>query len=233
MDSDLKISTRFAILHSSKHSYIYTFGQFGHYGNNCTPWPFEDETLWPWTRSREPTPHLGRDVWNIIFGKLSPCDILNLGKVCRILRVYAHDDRAWISRFEHPWKFYRNLNACTDLRRDRRAMNFFLNACVPFSRAKTVVIKTAFEESYLIPTEKGNFGIRRSRGKKNFTFFWGSTFTSRFSCSLNDMILQIMRFLTDGKVLREYWLTESPVRFVRQFIELSLRYPLNADPPVK
>ncbi len=221
LDDDLTITSKSAILHSSKHSYIYEYAGFGHYGNDCKPWPFEDESLWPWTRSRVPTPHLNRDVWNIVFSKLCPKDILNLGQVCRILRIYAHDDRAWIKRFERPWTSYRNINAPIDLRRDHATLRFYLNMCIPNSNEKLHNMKFETTEQYFISTPKGNFSIQRPKGKKSFRYFWGLFYTSRIRVTLKDIQSSLKAFLNDGRSLREYWSKESPVWFLSQFKELA------------
>lgn len=212
LDDDT-VSNSSGLLHSSKHVYIYQFDNWQriHYGNNCKLWPVDDKSLWPWSVASKEVPRLVRDIWNIIFNKLSPCDILALGKVSRQLRDYAHDPRAWkhFTGLSVDWRFYRNVLKC---KLEHNIVEDFLKLiCVPHGYGNDIIIRK--EEYGRIDYQIGTLRFLKEVKKRSYIFATDQWSISPLTFTVPRMRTYLKEFLKNctGN-FRAYPLDKSPIQ---------------------
>ncbi len=192
---DLDVTSNdFGILHSLHHVYIYHFDSFQlvHYGNDCRPWPVSDMTLWPWTAAAKEAPRMNRDVWNLIFTWLSPFDVLSVGGVCRQLREYAHDKRAWkhLEGISTNWKFYQKL--IKGRNEQSIVTNFLKLICVPYGYGGGNVVFTKIKGSDRV-YKIGDLSYTKGFRKRTYRFKYANGIsTSGFS--VDEMCIQLVAY---------------------------------------
>jgi len=186
------VSDAYGILHSSEHVYIYRFGQI-HYGNDCNPWPIGDKTLWPWVAAAREPPRMVRDVWNLIFAKLAPYDILACGKVCRQLRDYAHDTRAWkkFAPLSTDWRFFSSLSTQDE---PTIVCQFIKILCVPYNYGNGNVVKSMTDD-YGHRYQIGQFYLLKGYRKRTYSFHTNGTLgTKKWAASvMREMLVKFLK----------------------------------------
>jgi hypothetical protein len=216
LDGDT-VSDKKGFLHSSRHVYIYRYKDMVHFGNKCIPWPVQDKSYWPWSVALTEAPRMVRDVWNLIFHQLAPNDILALGNVCRQLREFAHDERAWehFKGLSCDWKFYRNLKTCTDP--TIYIPNYLRICCVPpnYGDGKVIrIIDASGDTVYRI----GDIILRKGYKKRNY-FFAYLNYISQRSTESNLIIYErLLLFLKNCNDYKTYASRYSPIRGWTPFI---------------
>jgi len=225
LDDDT-VSNASGFLHSSKHVYIYQFDSWEpriHYGNSCKLWPVDNKSLWPWSVALKEVPRLVRDIWNIIFCKLAPCDILALGKVCRQLREYAHDPRAWkhFTGLSVDWKFYRDLKKCKW--EYVIVQNFIRLICVPHGYGNGQIDR---KNQYGVTTYQiGELRFQKEAKKRSYIFAADQWSICPYKFTVPRMRAHLKEFLNKctGN-FKAYPLEKSPVKGwigFTQFIDLT------------
>lgn len=197
LDEDVRSGGE-GILHSNNHVYIYRFTVWERcdicYGNDGALWPIEDETLWPWTAAKRLTPWMNKDVWNLIFHRLAPYDILSLRQVCRQLRKYVQDPRAWqhFDGLSTNWRFYQNLLSCQK-KKTFAIPHFLCLICVPHGYGNGKVVRGAKDDYYI-----GEITLERKFKKRNYTFSTSSRTVFYFrehQISFNHIVEELKMFL--------------------------------------